>query len=201
MKASPATRVTPVKVLGTLAAVTLVGVLGVAGTTAALSDTTDSNANEFDAGEVTLADNDSGTFMYDVDNAEAGDAPVERCIQISYTGTRDSTVELYMDSTLDTLAPYVDLRVEAGTQTSPSFPNCTGFTAAATLYDGTLAGFRAAHGAAGGGAVFSPRGVGNPWQPDDTAVYRVTLELSTDTRLPGENFSGAHTYTWRADGA
>lgn len=198
MKASPATRVTPIKVLGTLAAVTLVGVLGVVGTTAALSDTTDNALNEFDAGEVNLEDNDAGTFMYDVEDAEPGDS-VERCIQISYTGTMDSTVALYMGTPVGTVAPYVDMVVEAGTQTSPVFPDCTGFTPDETLYTGTLAGFQTTHGTAAAGAAYSPNGVGTPWEPGDTVVYRVTLELSTDTRGPGENFSGAHTYTWQAD--
>lgn len=199
MKASRATaRVSPVKVLGTLAAVTLLGVLGVAGTTAALSDTTDNQLNEFDAGEVDLEDNDSGTFMYDVEDAEPGDV-VERCIQISYTGTMDSTVALYMGTPVGTVAPYVNMVVEAGTQSTTAFPDCTGFAATETLYTGTLAGFQTTHGTAAGGAVHSPNGVGTPWTPGDTAVYRVRLELSATARGPGENFSGAHTYTWQAD--
>jgi predicted ribosomally synthesized peptide with SipW-like signal peptide len=199
MKASSARpRVTPAKILGTLAAVTLVGVLGVAGTTAALSDTTDNELNEFDAGEVDLEDNDSGSFMYDIEDAEPGDS-IERCIQISYTGTMDSDVALFMATPVDTVAPYVDMLVEVGTQSSPVFPDCTGFTPAQTLHDGTLADFQATHGSAAAGAVYSPNGVGTPWEPGDTVVYRVTLELSTDTRGPGENFSGAHTYTWQAD--
>lgn len=199
MKASSArARVIPAKVLGTLAAVTLVGVLGVAGTTAALSDTTENELNEFDAGEVDLEDNDSGTFMYDVEDAEPGN-PIERCIQISYTGTMDSTVSLYMSTPVGDVAPYVNMVVEAGTQTTPVFPDCTGFSATETLYTGTLAGFQSTHGTVAAGAVYSPNGGGTPWTPGDTAVYRVTLELSSAARGPGENFSGAHTYTWQAD--
>lgn len=194
-------RTSPLQVLGTLAAVTLVGVLGVAGTTAALSDTTENSLNEFDAGEIELADNDAGSFLYDVDNQEPGDV-VEKCVKVSYTGTAGSTVALYMGTPVGDVGPYVAMTVEAGTQTgSPVYPDCTGFASAASLYTGTLSGFQTDHGSAADGVVHSPNGPGTPWADNDTVVYRVRLELSSTARGPGENFSGPHTYTWRAETA
>ncbi len=187
------------KLLGSLAAVTMVGVVGVLGTQAALSDTTDNANNEFNAGEIDITDNDAGSFMYQVDNALPGDT-VSRCIQVSYTSTPDldSTVELYMTTPIGSVGPYVDLTIEAGTQASVVFPDCTGFTADSTLYNGTLSGFQTSHGASGAGVAYSPNGA-SPWESGDTVVYRVTLTLQNTARATGENYSGAHTYTWRAD--
>ncbi len=194
-------RTSPAQVLGTLAAVSLVGVLSVAGTTAALSDTTDNSLNQFDAGEIDLADNDAGSFLYDVDNQEPGDV-VEKCVKVSYAGTTGSTVALYLGTPVGDVGPYVTMTVEAGTQTgTPLYPDCTGFVSAASLYSGTLAGFRTDHGSAATGVVYSPIGAGALWADNDTVVYKVRLELSSTPRGPGENFSGPHTYTWRAETA
>jgi hypothetical protein len=196
-------RVSAGKLLMTLGAVTMVGVIGVVGTQAALSDTTDNTSNEFNAGEINITDNDAGSFMYDVDNALPLD-PIERCIQVSYASTTgtpalDSTVELYMATPIGNVGPYVNLTIEAGTQATPSFPSCSGFTpSGAAIYSGTLADFQANHGSAGSGVAFTPNGT-DPWHNGDSVVYRVTLELQNTARAPGDNFSGAHTYTWRAD--
>jgi hypothetical protein len=190
-------RVSPARLLMSLAAITMVGVVGFVGTQAALSDTTDNPGNEFNAGEITLSDNDSGAFLYNVDNALPGDT-VEKCIQVSYTSTGlDSTVELYMGTPIGTVGPYVDMTVDVGTQATPAFPDCTGFTAEDNLYTGTLSGFQTTYGAAGAGVAYSPNDP-DPWTNGDTVVYRVTLELQSTPRAPGENFTGVHTYTWQA---
>lgn len=192
-------RISAGKLLSSLAAVTMVGIVGVVGTTAALSDTTDSANNEFNAGEIDITDNDSAAFMYEVDNALPGDT-VSACIQVSYTSTPglDSDVVLYMATPIGSVGPYVDMTVDVGTQAAPVFPDCTGFSADSNLFTGTLDEFQTDHGSAGTGVAYSPNGV-SPWASGDSVVYRVTLTLSNDPRLPGENFSGAHTYTWRAD--
>jgi predicted ribosomally synthesized peptide with SipW-like signal peptide len=193
-------RTSPARLLMSLAAVALVGVVGVVGTQAALSATTDNPGNEFNAGEITLSDNDAGAFLYNVDNALPGDPPTEKCISVSYTSTPalDSTVVLYMDTSIGDVGPYVDLVIEAGTQTTPSFPNCSGFVSVETLYTGTLEGFQSTYGAAGSGLAYSPHGVGTPWVDGDAVIYKVSLTMSNRVRLPGENFSGVHTYTWQA---
>ena len=185
------------KVLGTLAAVTMVGVVGVMGTTAAISDTTTNENNQFNAGAIDLTDNDGGTYMYQVNNVLPGSS-IDRCIKVSYTGTLDSTVKVFMSTPLDALAPYVDLVVEAGTQATSTFPDCTGFTPAATVFTGTLASFQTTHGAAASGLAYSPNGAG-PWRNNDSVVYRVTLTLQNTARPAGADFSGTHTYTWQAD--
>jgi predicted ribosomally synthesized peptide with SipW-like signal peptide len=190
-------RTSPGKILATLTAVTLVGAAGVMGTFAALTDTTTNEDNEFNAATIDLADNDADGFMYQVDDQIPGEF-VEKCIEISYTGGRDSDVELYMSTPVDLLAPYLNLTIEAGSQASPVFPGCAGFTAdGAPLFTGTLADFQTGHAAAGDGVAYSPNGVA-PWTTGDTVVYRVRLELADVVRGPGENSSGAHDFTWQA---
>jgi hypothetical protein len=185
------------KLLGSLTAVTLVGVVGFFGTQAAISDATENPGNEFNAGAIDLEDNDSGTYMYQVDNVQPGDS-IERCIRVSYTGTVDSTVKLFMTTPLDGLAPYVDMTVDVGTQGAATFPNCTGFTSTSNIYTGTLDGFQATHANAAGGLAYSPNGA-SPWTDTDSVVYRVTLTLQNVARAPGDDFSGTHTYSWQAD--
>jgi predicted ribosomally synthesized peptide with SipW-like signal peptide len=191
-------RTTPAALLGSLAAVTMAVVAGVAGTTAALSDVTGNEDNKFNAGQIELEDNDTSQFMYQVDDAMPGDT-VSKCIQVSYTGNMDSDVSLYMTTPIDAVGPYVDLVIEAGTQTSPVFPDCAGFTADETLFTGTLADFQTNTASAATGIVYSPNGVGAPWTDADAVIYRVTLTLQNVVRPAGANFSGAHTYSWRAD--
>ncbi len=193
-------KASPAKLMMSLGAVTMVGVVGVVGTQAALSDTTDNLGNEFNAGEINITDNDAGSFMYQVDNALPGDS-VDACINVSYTSTPDldSTVELYMTTPIGTVGPYVDMTVDVGTQATPGFPDCNDFVADETIYTGTLSAFQAAYNTPGAGLEYSPNGVGTPWESTDSVVYRVTLTLSNTARGTGENFSNAHTYTWQAD--
>jgi hypothetical protein len=197
MNVSARKRIGPARLMMSLAAITMVGVVGFVGTRAALSATTDNAGNEFNAGEIDLADNDAGTFLYNVDNALPGDS-VEKCIQVSYTSTGlDSAVELYMATPIGAVGPYVDMKVDVGTQATPAFPDCTGFTSTANLYTGTLSGFQTTYGAAGSGLAYSPHGP-SPWTSGDTVVYRVSLTLQSTARGAGDNFSGVHTYTWHA---
>jgi hypothetical protein len=189
------------KLFGSLVAVSLVGVVGIVGTRAAISATTTSTSNEFNAGEIRLADNDAGNFMYQVDNALPGDT-TEKCIKVTYNSPTalDSTVALFMATPIGTVGPYVDMTVDVGTQATTSFPDCTGFTPATNLYTGTLAAFQTAHANATAGLTYSPNGTG-PWTDGDSVVYRVTLTLQNTVRQPGEDFSGTHTYTWQAETA
>ena len=198
-KRRTARRASTAKLFGSLAAVSLVAVVGVVGTRAALSATTDNQGNQFNAGEISISDNDAGNFMYKVDNALPGDPPVSKCIQVSYTSTPNlnSTVALYMGTPIGTVGPFVNLAVDVGTQSSPVFPDCTGFSSTSNLYTGTLADFQTNHGTSATGLTYSPNGA-TPWKNGDTVVYRVTVSLSNAARPAGADFSGPHTYTWQA---
>ena len=88
---------------------------------------------------------------------------------MSYTGTLDSSVKLFMATPIDSLGPYVDLTVDVGTQASSTFPNCTGFVSTGNLYTGTLFAFQTAHPDIAGGITYTARTAllhgptGTPW--------------------------------------
>jgi hypothetical protein len=195
--ARPAKKAATGKLFASLVAVALVGLVGFVGTRAAISDTTDNPGNQFNAGAIDLVDNDAGSYMYQVNNVQPGDS-ISQCIRVSYTGTLDSTVGLFMSTPIDALGPYVDMTVDAGTQASSSFPSCTGFTSSRNLYTGTLSAFQTTHPDAAHGLGYSPNDPA-PWTDGDSVVYRVTLTLQNTARNPGEDFSGTHTYSWQAD--
>ena len=190
-------RTSPGKILATLTAVTLVGVAGVMGTFAALTDTTTNEDNEFNAATIDLADNDADGFMYQVDDQIPGEF-VEKCIEISYSGGRESDVELYMSTPVDLLAPYLNLTIEAGSQASPVFPGCAGFAPdGAALFTGTLADFQTDHGAAGAGWP-TARTASTPGPPVDSRRVPGPARAGRRRPRPGENSSGSHNFTWQA---
>ncbi len=112
----------------TLLSLLLVGTIGAVagiGTFSAFSATTVNAGNTFDAGTVSISDNDAGTAMYTIANATPG-TPVVRCITVTYTGSLPASVHLY-GSAVGAIGPFVDLSIDKGTGTSP-FSSCTNFT-------------------------------------------------------------------------
>jgi hypothetical protein len=139
--------------------IALVGAAAGWQTFAAFSSTTSNSGNEFTAGTVFIADNDSGCAMYDAPAPTSGacsgvtidaenqapGAVVEACYNATYTGTLPADVKMYWTGAgvADTLSSYLDLKVEQGTGAA-GFNDCTGFTPAASnavLYDDVLSGF------------------------------------------------------------
>src|SRR5206468_3518155 len=98
------------KVLATLVVVGVVGVLAAFGTFSAFSSTTSNPGNEFKAGTVTLADNDTGTALYNNQAAKPG-TTVTSCINVTYTGSLDADVRLYVPDTIGALGPYTNLTI------------------------------------------------------------------------------------------
>jgi hypothetical protein len=132
--------------------------------------------------------------------AKPGDSD-SSCIEVTYGGTLDSTVKLFTPSSIGDLGDEVDLTIEPGSQASPSFPSCAGFTpdAGGALFDGTLAAFAAAHGSYANGLADNPGTSASAWTTDDTVVYRLTAALAADApdSIQGDS-TGAHTLRWEA---
>ncbi|MFN7133112.1 MAG: hypothetical protein ACK4N5_13620, partial [Myxococcales bacterium] len=109
------------------------------GVFAAFTATTDNPNNSIASGTVAINDNDGGTTaLYTLANMGPG-ATTQRCIRVTYGGTLASTVKLYRSNTL-TNGTAFNLQIERGSGVTGLFPSCTGFTSAATIYTGTLAG-------------------------------------------------------------
>ena len=175
-----------------LGAVALVGAIGAF---SAFSSQTDNAGNVVATGTVVLADNDAGGSLYGISNAKPGSSQAS-CIRVVYTGSLDADVHLYTPSTIGALGPYVNLKIEPGTQASPSFPSCTGFTPEGSpIYNGALSSFPTSYE---GGVVDYP-GSGSKWSKEDSVVYRVTASVSESTPDSAQGTTtGSHTIRWEA---
>jgi predicted ribosomally synthesized peptide with SipW-like signal peptide len=186
------------KVLATLIVVGAIGGLAAFGTFSAFSSTTSNPGNEFTAGTVSIGDNDAGSALYSFTNAKPGDS-VTKCINVTYTGSLDSDVKLYVPEAIGSLGSNVNLTITPGTQSSPSFPSCTGFTPASggSIFSGTLSAFASAHNSWANGLATSPSGA-SKWTTSNNVVYQVTAQLDPSVSGSGGGTTGTHSVTWEA---
>jgi Camelysin metallo-endopeptidase len=190
---------TSTKVLLTALCVGALGSLAAMGVFGAFSSTTTNAGNTITAGTVSIADNDAGAAMYSLTNAKPGES-VSKCIKVTYTGSLDADVRIYTTSTIGALGQYVELTITPGTQTTPTFPSCTGFTAdsGGALYTGTLANFASTKNSYANGVVDYP-GTGTKWTANESVVYQVTATLQSSAPESAQGATtGAHTFTWEA---
>jgi hypothetical protein len=172
------------------------GAIAAFGTFSAFSSTTENPGNKIDSGTVALSDNDSNAALYDVTGAKAG-TTVDRCITVTYTGSLGADVKLYLPDAVGALGQYVNMTVTPGTDPSPSFGDCSGFTAdGAALFTGTLAGFRTAHNSWANGLVDNP-GSATKWAQGNAVTYRVQLTVQDDNNAQGLA-TGTHRLMWEA---
>lgn len=173
-------------VVGATSAVAGLGVF------AAFTATTTNAGNSIASGTVTIQDSSSGTAMYTLTNMGPG-STTQRCINVKYTGSLPSTIKLYRSNTV-TNGTAFNLTVERGSGVTGSFPSCTGFTPAATIYTGTLGGL----GTAYAGGVDAK---GSAWNQNDAVDYRFTVTV-VDDPTPNAHASvvssAAHSFTWEA---
>ncbi|MEX0755250.1 MAG: TasA family protein [Actinomycetota bacterium] len=173
----------------------IVAVVSGTGTWAAFSDTTGNPANAFAAGTVRIADNDSGSAMMTLTDAYPNDS-VQGCILVTYSGSLDADVRLYANVT-GSLGQYLTLKVTRGTDASPSFPGCGGFTPDPTdyngdgpgvIYEGDLDAFPAGWG----GGVIDPQ----TWSTNDAHAYRFEVTLQDNPNA--EALSAGADFVWEA---
>ncbi len=167
-------------------ALLLVAMLVVRTSQAAFVATTTNEGNSFNAGSVTLTDDDAGNAMFEVTGMVPGEDVVE-CIEVSYEGsfTQPQEVRLYSGGYAQVLGPesgsqglgdYLLLTVEVGD--GGEFEDCGGFTPATgppIVAAETLADFGAATDYAGGVDTWTPSSTG------DSRTFRFTVELAEDT--------------------
>jgi hypothetical protein len=190
---------TSTKVLLTALCVGALGSFAAMGVFGAFSATTTNAGNTITAGTVAIADNDAGAAMYSITNAKPGES-VSKCIKVTYTGNLDADVRIYTTSTIGALGQYVDLTITPGSQATPTFPSCTGFTpdSGGALYTGTLANFATTKNSYANGVVDYP-GTGTKWAANESVVYQVTASLQSSAPEAAQGATtGAHTFTWEA---
>jgi predicted ribosomally synthesized peptide with SipW-like signal peptide len=189
------------KVLRTLLVLGIVACIAGAGVFSAFSSQTENSGNVITAGTVTLEDNDGGSPLYAITNAKPGESKTS-CIKVTYKGSLPATVKLFTPSTINAeLGPFVNLKIEAGTQTTSTFPSCTEFTPAATaptVYEGTLSAFATEHSAYTSGIATNPASA-TKWEANNSVVYRFTVTLSaTAPETAQGKTTGSHLFRWEA---
>ena len=190
---------TTTKVLLTALCVGALGSLAAMGVFGAFSGTTSNAGNTITAGTVAIADNDAGAAMYSISSAKPGES-VSKCIKVTYTGSLDADVHIYTPSSIGSLGQYVELTITPGTQTTSTFPSCTGFTpdAGGALFSGTLQSFGSTKNSYATGVVDNP-GSATKWATNDSVVYQVTATLQSSAPDAAQGLTtGAHTFTWEA---
>ena len=141
---------------------------------------------------VELTDTDAGTALFDGDVVLAPGVALDRCIAVTYVGDVDpSSVLLYAAGASGELAPYLDLTISMGTATADDFGICASFTAAETLFTGTLAEFVAQHADYGSG-----RATWNPVADGETRGFRFRVSVRDEPAAAGK--SAGFGFTWEA---
>jgi hypothetical protein len=179
-----------------------VGIAGAA-TWSSFASTTANPTNGFSAGTVAISDNDAGATLSIPALSPGGSS--SGCIKVTYTGSLAAAVHMY-GGTSGSLAQYLNVTVTRGTQTSPTFPSCTGFTADATsyvgagagvMYSGTLSNFSLTYTNFANGLVDAP-GSPQTWNPGSARSYMLTVSLPSSAPSAAQGLSSSATFTWEA---
>ncbi|TKJ18463.1 hypothetical protein [Blastococcus sp. CCUG 61487] len=132
---------------------------------------------------VRLTDNAAGTSMFGSETVLVPGAPSDRCIVVRHTGDQASgPVRLYAAAATGELAPYLDLVVDIGAAPGDAFGDCSTFTPARRLYDGTLADFAAIHRRWSSGL--------DTWRPAgsaDSRAFRFTVTVQDVAAAEGRS--------------
>jgi hypothetical protein len=161
---------------------------------AAFSASTDNAGNSWRTGAVALTDDDQGTALFDEDDLVPGSTG-SNCITVTANTTNPTTVKLYTDAQTDddTLAQHVGMKVERGSLGTAG--DCSTFTAASTVHDGTLAGLMA----------LDSYGEGlDDWAPTTgtaSTTYRFVYDLAEDTPNTAQSSEAGTTFVWEAQTA
>ena len=185
------------RILAALIATGLIAIASGRATFAAFSVTTQNPNDSYAAGNVSIADNDAGTLMWDVANQLPTSAAIVRCIRVTYTGSLVAGVRLYTTTPASPLDPYLNITIEKGSMPAGTvFPNCTSFTSESTIApSGTLAAFKTTR-TAWTTAIPAFPGAQTAWNPNDSLVYRFTLQVQNDVAAQG--LTGTVGFTWEA---
>ena len=182
------------KVLLTVLIVGICGAVASLGVFAAFSDTTSNPGNTFEAGTVTLTDNDGDVALYtNTTEAEPG-VNYDRCIRVTYAGTLDATVRLY-SSAISADGSKVNIQVDKSATGSQA--DCSDFGAATNVYAVTsLSTFGSSHSAYSNGLAVNP-GSATKWVQNDAVTYRFRLTIPDLEANEGVSVS-PFALTWEA---
>jgi hypothetical protein len=121
--------------------------------------------------------------------------PSDRCIEVAYRGEADpQPVQLYTAAATGALAPYLDLTIEIGDAAAGAFGDCDTFVPTGTLYQGTVAGFAAAHD---GWSTGLP--TWNPGPETEARTFRFTVAVQDAPAAEGRSVVFGFSWETRDD--
>lgn len=177
-------------VAAVMAALALTSVMVLRTTSAAFTDTTENAGNSWDAGTVTLTDDDGGSALFSVTDMAPGDSN-NGCIEVTYGGslTLSTPANLYAAVTEtvvggDGLGNDLTVVVERGA----SGDTCASLGTPTEIYNGTLAAFNTSG---------SPLATG--WTPgtgDTMRPFKFTATLDADAANDAQGEGADATFTW-----
>ena len=169
----------------------------------AFTSTARNDGNTFQAGSISLTDDDQAKVLWDVSGLKPSSQIDRRCVTLDYGSSGDlgSAIRLYGE-TSGTLAQYLRLKVTRGSfgATAPGGGACTGFGADATdyagkgagvLFDGTLDTYpqRWEDGLA------DPRAT---WAAGDRATYQLEVSVIDSDDAQGKSATQAFAFEARS---
>jgi hypothetical protein len=181
------------KILMTVLVVGVTGALAGFGVFSAFSSTTTNPGNTFEAGTVTISDNDGSASLFsNATKAKPGD--YDQCIKVTYGGSLDASVKLYT-SAISADGSKVNITVHKGTGDNA---NCSDFSAdgGALETSSTLSAFGTAHSNFSNGLAANP-GAATKWVQNDTLTYRIRLTVPDSNASQAANIT-SFTLTWEA---
>jgi len=175
---------------------------------AAFTATTDNDGNSWQAGTVSLSDDDAGAVMFNVSALRPGDTGT-RCIEVTYAGTlTPNGVRLYAENVTDTdsaaadgavLSDHLDLVIEYDAVTTGTFAGgCGDFTAEGTAFTGTLAALSTTHTNYTNGADLSA--AAGDWAPvtSESRVFKITWTLDAAAPDTAQGDTAEADFVWEA---
>jgi hypothetical protein len=188
---------------GTTALLCIAALNTVSGTYATLTAQTKNPGALLSTGTVVVSDNSAGAAVLDLIAADPGTS-ASGCVKVTYAGSLASTMRVYATVT-GTLAPYLTLTVTRGTDSSPSFASCVGFTPDATnyvgagngvIYSGTLSAFPTSYTS---GLVDPTSGSPATWTANTSHSYQLVVTQTSNNAAQGQ--SSTASFTWEARNA
>lgn len=184
-------------ILRALLGVGAAGAIAAFGTFSAFSSTTENPGNRMQTGTVVLTDNDADSAAYFGTNLKALDER-RTCVTVTYTGSIDADVKLYIPDAVGALAQYVDLTITPDTGgTAPA--NCTGFSAdpGGAIYSGTLQNFYDTHDSWANGLADLPDGTTKWAAASNKVVYEIRAVVQDDNNAQNKD-TNLHKIVWEA---
>jgi predicted ribosomally synthesized peptide with SipW-like signal peptide len=157
------------RVLASIAVLSLFGAVGAWGTYSAFTDTTDATGSTFSSGTVHITDDDAGSALFALTGMVPGTQSI-KCINVTNAGDVPFSNVALSAATSGALAGALQVTIDKGTgATGGASSSCAGFAATAT---GVVSGLLNALPTSA-----APFDDSSAWAVGATRSYRVTVKL------------------------